>query len=127
LAETLVRVVNTRAVKRRVALCTREWGPLDAALRLDPEVEVVFSLGRPEQLDRYLARRRDGSAPPGCSCSHRLLTPSTVAHLKEAGATIIAWTVDSEARARELLAWGVDGITSNDFAMLGRLKDASYS
>jgi len=38
---------------------------------------------------------------------------------------VIAWTVDSEARARQLLSWGVDGITSNDYAMLARLSLSS--
>jgi glycerophosphoryl diester phosphodiesterase len=74
-----------------------------------------------KQKQSYLARRRDGTAPPSISCFHRLLMPATIDALKEAGSTIFAWTVDSEPRARQLLAWGVDGITSNRLEMLDRL------
>lgn len=43
------------------------------------------------------------------------LTPELVQQMKEAGYTINAWTVNSRARANELLNWGVDGIIT-DFA-----------
>jgi glycerophosphoryl diester phosphodiesterase len=122
LPATLVEVLHTRDALHRAALCGQEWEPLDTARAIEPEVEVFFSLGRPEQLQLYLARRRDNTAPPVASCHHGLLTPTTIASLKEAGTTIIAWTVDSEARAQQLLLWGVDGITSNRYTMLNRLR-----
>ena len=121
LPEAIVGVLRRRNAFERAALCGQEWGPLDRARALDARAHVVFSLGKPEHLERYLVRRRDDSAPPCASCYHGLLTPATVDALKEAGSTIIAWTVDSEARARQLLRWGVDGITSNRFDMLNRL------
>ena len=43
------------------------------------------------------------------------LTPELVQQMKEAGYMINAWTVNSRARANELLNWGVDGIIT-DFA-----------
>lgn len=125
LPEAIVRALRRRDAFERAALCGQEWEPLDRARALEPRVRVFFSLGRPEHLDRYLARRSDGSAPPFASCYHALLTPDTVAALKETGSTVIAWTVDSEARARQLLGWGVDGITSNRFEMLNRLGPAA--
>ncbi|MGH2601363.1 MAG: glycerophosphodiester phosphodiesterase, partial [Dehalococcoidia bacterium] len=114
----LVDALRTRGALHRAALCGQKWEPLDVARALEPELAVVFSLGRPEHLDAYLVRRRDDTAPPVASCYHGLLTPATVASLKEAGTTIIAWTVDSQARAQQLLLWGVDGITSNRYTML---------
>ena len=121
LAAAIVETLRRHEAHGRSALCGQDWRPLDAARRLDPETNVIFSLGRPEHLAAYLARRRDGTAPATTSCFHGLLTPATAASLKEAGSTIVAWTVDAEHRARELLAMGVDGITSNDYAMLNRL------
>jgi glycerophosphoryl diester phosphodiesterase len=111
----------------RTALCGQDWAALDRARALDPRVHVIYSLGTVEQLQCYLARRRDRSAPPTTSCFHGLLTPARVAALKAAGSTIIAWTVDAEERARELLDWGVDGITSNRSALLHRLKSPAPS
>lgn len=122
LPAAIVEQLQRRDALGRAALCGQEWQPLEEAQRIDPGVEVIFSLGRPEHLSAYLARRREGTAPTGTSCYHGLLNPGAVATLKDAGSTIIAWTVDSEARARELLGWGVDGITSNDYAMLSRLS-----
>jgi glycerophosphoryl diester phosphodiesterase len=121
LPEALIAVLRTHDAFDRVALCGQDWASLDRVRALDPRVEVFYSLGEPEHLRRYLARRRDGTAPPTTSCFHGLLTPAWVAALKETGSTVIAWTVDVEDRARQLLAWGVDGITSNRFMMLNRL------
>ena len=122
LPAAIVRLLARRDAFKRTALCGQEWDPLDEARQINPDVRIVFSLGRPEHLEVYLARRRDGTAPPLTSCYHGLLTPDRVAALKEAGSAILAWTVDSEARARQLLAWGVDGITSNNYGMLARLS-----
>jgi glycerophosphoryl diester phosphodiesterase len=105
----------------RTALCSQDWALLDRARALDPRLQVIYSLGTAEQLQDYLVRRRDRAAPPTTSCLHRLLTPARVAALKAVGSTIIAWTVDTEVRAHDLLAWGVDGITSNRFALLQRV------
>jgi len=120
----IVETLRRHDALARSALCTQEWGPLEAARALGDDVHVVYSLGQPEHLIAFLARRQEGTVPPWTSCSHRLLTPATVAALKDAGSAIIAWTVDDERRARDLLAWGVDGITSNNYAMLARLGQA---
>lgn len=121
LPDALVSAIRRDDAFERTALCGKEWAALDRARALDARASVVFSLATPDHLHQYLARRRDGSAPPGASCHHRLLTPATVDALKSAGSTILAWTVDSEARARQLLSWGVDGITSNRLDLLNRL------
>jgi glycerophosphoryl diester phosphodiesterase len=55
------------------------------------------------------------------------LTPATVDALKGVGSVIFAWTVDSEPRARRLLAWGVDGITSNRIEILNRIVEQPYA
>jgi glycerophosphoryl diester phosphodiesterase len=125
LPDALVGVLRSRDDFARVALCGQEWALLDRARALDPRVELIYSLGKPEHLPRYLARRRDGTAPQIISCFHGLLTPARVAGLKEAGSAIIAWTVDAEERAHQLLDWGVDGITSNRLTMLRRLWPGS--
>jgi len=121
LPDTLVSVLNRRDAFDRAALCGKDWASLDRARALDHRIQVFFTLETTKHLESYLARRRDGTAPPSISCFHRLLTPATVDELKEADSTIFAWTVDSEPQARRLLAWGVDGITSNRLDMLDRL------
>lgn len=119
---SIVDVLQRRDARGRAALCGKKWGPLDHALRIDPEIEVMFSLGTSAHLESYVERRADGTAPEWTSCNHRLLDPRSIERLKAVGSRIIAWTVDSEPRARQLVAWGVDGITSNRYDMLTRLR-----
>jgi glycerophosphoryl diester phosphodiesterase len=122
LPAALVDHLCRRDALTRVALCTQEWAPLDAARALAPSLTVFFSLGREEQLPAYLARLDAGTAPPLISINHRLLTAARVADLRRRGVTLIAWTVNDLARARELIAWGADGITSDLLPLLRRLR-----
>lgn len=118
----IARLLVRRDALDSAALCGQHWAALEAARTVEPRVEVVYSLGRPEHLTAYLARLRAGTAPTTTSCFHGLLTAERVRELKDAGATILAWTVDREERARELLSWGVEGITSNRYRMLAGLR-----
>jgi glycerophosphoryl diester phosphodiesterase len=48
-----------------------------------------------------------------------LVTPERVREIHELGCRVIVWTVNDSVRARELAAWGVDGICSDDLTLLG--------
>ena len=124
LPAALVEALRRREALTRAALCGQEWGPLDAARALAPDLQVFFSLGRAEHMPAYLRRLEDGAAPPLISISHRLLTPERVDDLHRRGVTMIAWTVNDLSRARELVAWGVDGITSDSLGLLRALRVA---
>ncbi len=52
----------------------------------------------------------------------RFATAKVVSGSHDAGLAVGVWTVDDEHLARELLALGVDGITSNDTRLLARLR-----
>jgi len=58
-------------------------------------------------IDRLLAHNLD------LDINHKALTPENVAALHDAGITVNCWTVDDLSRAEELIAMGVDMITSN--------------
>lgn len=49
---------------------------------------------------------------------HPLITRRLVATAHEAGVAVVAWTVDTDVRIRELVALGVDGICTNDPRLL---------
>jgi glycerophosphoryl diester phosphodiesterase len=53
----------------------------------------------------------------------RLVTPELRRITAERDIELIVWTVDDEARARELLDLGVDAIITNDPALVLRLRD----
>lgn len=118
----VVEGLRRRGAVTRAALCGQEWGPLDRARAAEPHLTTFYSLGREDHLPAYLARLRDGSVPPLTSISHRLLTRERVARLKDEGVAMIAWTVNDPARARSLISWGVDGITSDSLRLLAGLR-----
>jgi glycerophosphoryl diester phosphodiesterase len=45
---------------------------------------------------------------------HRLLGPDVIGSWHDRGVLVSTWTVDSAARRRRLLGWGVDALISND-------------
>ncbi len=75
----------------------------------------------------YAARLVDGPAAARAAGADALCvqwsfaTEDVVAQAHGAGLGLFVWTVDDEATARRCLARGVDGITSNDTRLLGRL------
>ncbi len=79
----------------------------------------------------YAARLIDGPAAAAAAgadalCVHwSFATEDVVAQAHRAGLSVFVWTVDDEAALRRCLAAGVDGITSNDTRLLGRLRGGS--
>ena len=51
--------------------------------------------------------------------NHRHLTPARVAEIKASGAWLFCYTVNEPARARELLAWGVDAFCTDRIDRIG--------
>ena len=51
--------------------------------------------------------------------NHRHLTPARAAEIKASGAWLFCYTVNEPARARELLAWGVDAFCTDRIDLIG--------
>jgi glycerophosphoryl diester phosphodiesterase len=47
-----------------------------------------------------------------------LVTPARIAEIHDLGCRVIVWTVNDAVRAKDLAAWGVDGICSDDLTLL---------
>jgi hypothetical protein len=111
-------VAGTLAVNagRPVTVCSQCW-PLVEALRDTPGVRVVHSVGGAGQLARLRAllteRRVDA-----VSIHRRLLSRGVVAELRAGTDMLMTWPVASPQHARELAAWGVDGVISEQFERL---------
>ena len=50
---------------------------------------------------------------------HRLVTPRGVALAHDAGAAVLAWTVDTTAELHRVVSAGVDGVVTNDPRLFG--------
>ncbi|MGI8927423.1 MAG: glycerophosphodiester phosphodiesterase [Tepidiformaceae bacterium] len=112
-AAQLVRRSLDEAPGAQLAASSQHWPILRALQRICPEVPLFYSIDVQAKLDLMLAVSGRDLLPAGVSCHHRLLTATTVRLLHEAGLSVVAYTVDDLERARELIAWGVEGITTH--------------
>lgn len=119
LGRRVVQAIADIQEDREIILCGRNWRQLGPIGRL-PNVHVFYSVGDERQLGKVWRKLR-GQAHPAVSIDYRLLTPETIARLRDHGATIIAWTVNDPAIARALFRQGVDGFTSDNRAMLAAI------
>ncbi len=103
-------------------VCSQRWDFLDA-LRGRPEVGLVYSVGTPRQL-RVVWPRLAGLALPAVSVSERLLDRDAVRTFKGRAVTVLTWPVNDAGRRDELLAWGVDGVISDDLQLLRAARAA---
>ncbi|HEY8490145.1 MAG TPA: glycerophosphodiester phosphodiesterase [Dehalococcoidia bacterium] len=102
-----------------VAVCSRNWALLEPFRRREG-MTVLYSAGNGREL-RRLPDRLAGPGGPGVSVHRRLLTPDVVRALRERASAVVTWPVSTYAQARRLTAWGVDGLISDNLALLRAL------
>ncbi|MFQ5879648.1 MAG: glycerophosphodiester phosphodiesterase [Dehalococcoidia bacterium] len=120
-ATALVRFLDDQRLTRRVVVCSDDWELLRLVQALAPDLRVSYSAKSLRQLERIW--RAEDTLPLRAVCvRHGLLDEGLVGRLKERRTKVFTWTVDELERARQLQRWGVDGIISNDLALLAALK-----
>jgi glycerophosphoryl diester phosphodiesterase len=121
LPDTLVETLSRSGLNARAAVCGQNWPLLDRIGQLDPRMSLVYSLG----CEAHVAalRRRVSAVPPisAVSVEQKLLTPALMRQFSSQAVSVFAWTVNAEARARELLELGVAGIISDRLDLLSKL------
>jgi glycerophosphoryl diester phosphodiesterase len=104
-----------------VAVCGQEYPVLDRLREVAPDLEVRYSIERPDQWEAF-RRMTGGDSPARAICiEHRFLTGERARFLEERGVHVYCWTVDDPAEAKALIERGADGIISNDLRLLERL------
>jgi glycerophosphoryl diester phosphodiesterase len=117
-----VAAVRARGIVAQT-LFSSFYDPVLARLRAAAgEARIALLLSRRYPVDP-LARARALGAE-AINPEDPLVTPDLVAEAHAAGLAVHPFTVDDEARMRELLAWGVDGMFTNHPGRLRRLVDA---
>ena len=119
LPEALVAAMGRRGAPGRHVVSSQSWSLLDALARTSG-LSTVYSIGNRRQLRRVWPRL-DGAEFPAISIHQRLLDPAMVRAFKDRSTSIITWPVNDERRKDELVAWGVDGIISDNLELLGRV------
>ena len=114
LADVVLSSIQPFVDARSITVCGRNWALLDCFENV-PGITVFYSAGTPSELLGLLARDRPID---GVSISETLLNRRIVRLVREGAETIVAWTVNSRARARELTSIGVDAIVTDDLRLL---------
>lgn len=117
-AALLRRILAVSPHPERIVASSQQWQALRAIRELAPEVDAFYSIDVRAKLDLFLSVVDRDNRPRGVSCRHSLLSENTVRRLHDRGLLVVAWTVDDVERARELVSWGVDGITTHKVELM---------
>lgn len=119
LPAAILRALDVHPRTGLVAVCSQNWALIDA-FDSRPGIALIHSVGKARHLRRLLPHLASHAevVPVAISINQRLLTADTVRALKEVAVHVMTWPINDAARARELIAWGVDGIISDDIGVL---------
>lgn len=127
LAEGVAEAVQEAGVAESVAFSTPTWPHLDRLRTLMPQAPRFYTVGRAGQLGG-LRRRLERGEIEAVSIDSRLVTQVLIAELGAGGVgTIVTWGIETDEAARRVLACGVSGVTSNNLALLARVRGGELS
>ncbi len=118
----VLRLLHRLAPERPVTVCSQSWHLLEG-FREAPGVRVAHSVGNARQLARVFAKLtwHDQHA---ISIHRRLLSPPLVRALRAVAPLVMSWPVNTPDTLAELRRWGVNGMISDNLALLRQLKSA---
>lgn len=118
---SLVETIRGPGAETWVEVCGQTYAPLHRIRELAPEIPVRYSIEKPYQWERFL-RLMDADPPSQAICiQHRVIDEEKARLLEDRGIDVYCWTVDDLEEAQRLVNKGVDGIISNDLALLAGL------
>jgi glycerophosphoryl diester phosphodiesterase len=121
-AQTCVELLRRLGLVERVVVQSFDWDYLRDCRRLAPELALV-ALGEKELTPARAAEAAELGAL-GVGWNAKTLTAAEIAMAHARGLRVWSWTVDDPARARELVAAGVDGLITNRPAEIRRLVES---
>jgi glycerophosphoryl diester phosphodiesterase len=120
----IVEITRGNGVSSRTAITSPHWHALQYIEGLAPEVSSYYTVIYRRHLEPFWAHLDEHPEVNGAAMRHGLLSSDLLGALHARGLRVLAWTVDSPARAVELLRWGVDGIISNRLDLLEAIPAA---
>jgi len=134
-ADTLVDVIRDAGMISRVSIQSFDWRTLQQVQATAPEIETVYLSAQQRWLDNIEQGKPGvspwtagvdvddfgGSVPRMVAAAggrawspfHREVDASRLAEAHALGLRVVVWTVNDEARMRELIQMGVDGIITD--------------
>jgi glycerophosphoryl diester phosphodiesterase len=119
-ARSVAQLLHEEGHHAPVLVCGRHWPSVDVLARL-PYVRPVLSARTRGELGRLQARVAQGDPPHGVSVHRGLLDRATVARLLRHVEVVMTWPVNDAATLHRMLDLGVNGIISDEPAVLAEL------
>jgi hypothetical protein len=116
--EMLFDFLEIRRGQRRVLLVSDDPSLLRQAAKREPWVFRIFSAGSTERLRLIEEDPAFAAIVDGVSIRHTLIDEELAAWLEERELLTLAWTVNRLERVNELVRLGVDGVTTDNLAIL---------
>lgn len=123
IAKRVVEIVCEMDVLNRVIIISFDISSIETVRSIEPKISTGLLIGG-----------RNGSVCPIRLCQkvcllgsnilnvhHQLITPEFAYEVRRRGVTLWCWTVDDIERIRELISYGVQGITSNYPEIFGKV------
>jgi len=118
----VAEALRDRAPGYPVLVCSRWWPGVDAFDDAD-RARTVLTARTGTELQRLLRRVRRSRAPYGVSLHRSLLTAVIVAQLRSRVELVMTWPVNSSAALAVVLDQGVNGVISDEPAVLRSVLD----
>jgi glycerophosphoryl diester phosphodiesterase len=106
-----------------IMVSTRDTATLWSLQERYPDVLRFLSIDDRVALEIMLQDPELGEMLNGVTVRHTLLDEVSVQRLNESGVAIIAWTVNDLERVNDLVKLGVNGITTDNLAILELIRD----
>jgi hypothetical protein len=122
-APDLVRILYPVPDRSHLLVCCESWPIADRLRAWMPDLRVAYSIRTERDLRRYIQGRIEGSlGETPVTVKHALLrAPRELEALQRWSGHVGVWTVDDHRRARELMDWGAQSVTSNHVEVLAAL------
>jgi glycerophosphoryl diester phosphodiesterase len=120
--DDLVAFLAPRARSRRMMISSRDSNALLYLHSRLPGVTMVFSVAGPDAVHQLKSDSALQSAIGGTSVFQGLVDANLVTWVHAHRLVILAWTVNDSERFNQLVRLGVDGITTDNLAILRALS-----
>jgi glycerophosphoryl diester phosphodiesterase len=104
--------------ERQVIVATRDVPTLTMLMSRVPWAFRFLSVSSAERLEKLYGDAQLVATLDGVTIRQSLVTGESATRLRELGLLIIAWTVNDLTRVNELVHFGVDGITTDNLAIM---------
>jgi glycerophosphoryl diester phosphodiesterase len=119
LADAVLAALDKRASVRRAVVCSQNWRMLEAFAGR-PDLAIVHSIGGRRRLRRVM-RCVPTPRINALAVHARFLDGETVQALHRVAPILLTWPINDERRLQDVLAYGVDGVISDNVELLAQL------